>query len=59
MGEIIKKCQGYCPVCGSGDLEWGSTEILGKGLGYEFTCNDCGSEGTEWYELTYIETSTK
>lgn len=59
MGEIIKKCQGYCPVCGSEDLEWGSTEISGTDLGYEFTCNDCGSEGTEWYELTYIETATK
>ena len=59
MKEIIKKCQGYCPVCGSEDLERIDTKIYNTELEYEFTCNDCGSEGIERYELTYIETATK
>jgi uncharacterized OB-fold protein len=59
MGEIIKKCQGHCPMCGSEDLEMVDAKIYGTELEYEFTCDDCGSEGTEWYELKYIETSTK
>ena len=59
MKEMIKKCQGRCPVCGSDDLEWGNTELEGESLGYEFECNDCGAESTEWYELTYIETVLK
>ena len=53
MGKV---CQGKCPKCGSENLEWGNTEIDGEGLGYEFECNDCGCQGTEWYSLTYVET---
>lgn len=56
---MFKKCRGKCPKCGSENLEWGNTKLAGKSLGYEFTCNDCGCEATEWYNLTYSETVTE
>ena len=55
---MLKKCHGKCPKCGSENLEWGNTELYSESLGYEFTCNDCGCEATEWYDLTYSETIT-
>ena len=54
MGKV---CQGKCPKCESENLEWGNTEIDGQSLGYEFECNDCGCQGTEWYDLVYVETT--
>jgi predicted nucleic-acid-binding Zn-ribbon protein len=57
--ENTKCNRGKCPKCGSENLEWGNTEIDGEGLGYEFECNDCGCQGTEWYNLTYVETIVK
>lgn len=48
--------QNTCPKCGSHDLEYEDTNICGDELGYEFTCSDCGCEGTEWYRLSFIET---
>jgi len=49
--------QGRCPKCGGEDLDYGSTRIEAEaGLGYEFTCNDCETQGVEWYDLKYSET---
>lgn len=46
---------GRCPKCGSDELTYGNTELIGECMGYEFTCESCGAEGTEWYNLTYTE----
>jgi hypothetical protein len=45
-----------CPKCGSENLNYGDTELCGNELGYEFECEDCGCQGTEWYKLSFIET---
>jgi hypothetical protein len=50
--------QGKCPRCGSDDLDYGCQKIMGESLGYDFSCNNCGTEGVEWYDLVYSETST-
>ena len=47
---------GACPKCGSENIEYGDTNISGDCLGYEFECQDCGCQATEWYDLTYVET---
>ena len=47
---------GKCPKCGSFNIEYGSTELEGNSLGYEFSCEDCGAYGLEWYNLEYSET---
>lgn len=45
--------QGVCPVCNGENLEYGSSDIEGDVMGYEWTCEDCGSEGMEWYDITF------
>ena len=50
-----KVCEGNCPKCGSDDLEFFDTIKDGMSLGYEFECNECGSQGTEWYNLEYVD----
>lgn len=53
----MKERQGKCPKCESENIEWGSTNIDGDSLGYEFVCNNCGCQATEWYTLNYAETT--
>lgn len=49
----IRHEQGVCPVCNSENLEYGSSDIDGDFISYDWTCEDCKSEGLEWYELTF------
>ena len=53
---MSKYCKGKCPKCGSENLEYGSTVLDGESLGYKFECKDCNCQGTEWYNLEYVET---
>lgn len=50
-----KQQEGICPVCGSDDLDYHSYEVEGTQLSYQWECNDCHSQGTEWYSLNFIE----
>lgn len=50
--DIMRGC---CPKCGSDNLTYEDTQLEADMLGYEFTCDECGAEGTEWYELVYTE----
>lgn len=61
MSEYTKKGKqeaGVCPVCKKdGQLDYGDMDLSsGNSIGYEFTCDNCGAEGIEWYDLTYSET---
>lgn len=47
--------QGQCPKCDSENLTYGVAEIDGEGLFYPFTCDDCKTEGEEWYGLQFEE----
>lgn len=51
--NTIRHEQGVCPVCNSENLEYGSSDFEGDAVGYDWTCEDCGSYGMEWYELTF------
>ena len=57
--KIIKKCQGYCVACNSGNLEYGTLKFDGTGIAQyvccTVTCNDCNCEFKEYYELEYVE----
>lgn len=49
-GESI----GSCAYCGSEELTYGAIEFSdGNMIYYPFTCDECGAEGKEWYEMTY------
>lgn len=45
--------QGVCPVCGYDNLDWGSMELEGNYLYYEWVCTRCQTEGKEWYKLVF------
>ena len=44
---------GRCPVCGGRNLGWGDSDCTGDYMSYEWTCEDCGAEGCEWYKLVF------
>jgi hypothetical protein len=58
MREIEKRCEGYCPICGSDDLDYYNTEIEDCWVRYEFTCNACKNDAIEWYRMQYDATTT-
>lgn len=47
--------RGHCPNCGSDELTYEYTTFEGDCMGYEFTCDVCGKNGIEWYDLVYTE----
>lgn len=52
----FRKCQGKCLKCDSEEIEYGSTDVDGQELSYDYECKDCGHWGKEWYSMEYIET---
>ena len=48
--------QGKCPKCGSDDVDYGDSNIDGETISYELTCNKCGCQAEEYYNLNYSET---
>lgn len=48
--------KGACANCNSTNIEYGGTELHDEQMSYDYTCNDCGEPGKEWYTLEYIET---
>lgn len=51
--------EGVCPECGSTNLEYGESGIKDTSYGYQWACDDCGAEGTEWYALSFSEHSVR
>ena len=54
MKELKKV--GHCANCGSENIEYGSSELDGEQMYYEFKCEDCGEDGKEWFNLVYDTT---
>ena len=52
----FRNCQGKCFKCDSEELEYGSVNVDGEELSYDYECKDCGYWGKEWYSVEYIET---
>lgn len=48
--------QGNCAKCNGKNIEYGNTTFDGDSMGYIYKCNDCQSNGKEWYNLVYDET---
>ena len=59
MAESKSQEEGKCPTCGSELLNYEGTVLDGNQMGYNFSCNDCGISGIEWYTLIYSETILK
>lgn len=46
---------GVCPLCNSDNLDYDVMEVVDTGVEYPWTCNDCGAEGTEFYNISFSE----
>jgi predicted nucleic-acid-binding Zn-ribbon protein len=44
---------GHCPKCGNDEIEYGSSEIEGDYVEYEWECKKCGSEGVEFGAISF------
>lgn len=51
--------QGECPVCRSSDLNYNPADIDNDTISYDWTCNNCGSQGTEWYTMEFYSQNLK
>lgn len=45
--------RGVCPYCGGENIDYDSLELEGESLYFPATCNDCGNEFNEWYDLEF------
>ena len=43
-----------CHACGSENIRYDGHEFDVDSVYVEYECEDCGSQGEEWYEITYI-----
>lgn len=59
MKELEKECQGNCPNCNSTNLEYKSFNNEGEYGYYPFYCEDCNSDGKEYYNLIYDVSFTR
>jgi len=49
----IESKEGECPKCGHDEISYGSSEIDGNYVIYEWECSKCGSEGVEFGLITF------
>lgn len=53
--ELKSNEQGTCPHCNGYNIEYGSLEFEDDQMAYyPCTCEDCGTEFNEWYELNFV-----
>lgn len=45
--------QGKCPICGSEQITYDSSEIDGQYMYYKCCCDKCNATFNEFYELIY------
>lgn len=50
----IPNDSGICRVCGSHNIDYGEMNVDGDSVGYDWTCVECNSDGTEYYILTFV-----
>ena len=45
--------QGKCPRCRGMHLNYEAIELTGDMCYYPYTCEDCGQQGEEWYNMEF------
>lgn len=51
--------QGSCPCCQSDNLAYSAVEHSEDNLYYPWECQDCGSNGKEWYSVEFTGHNVK
>lgn len=44
-----------CPCCGEPNLNYGDSGLADAQYYYNWTCQECGATGTEWFDLVFSE----
>lgn len=52
--DAFATTEGECPICGNGDLTYGSSYLEDESYIYEWSCKKCGASGKELYSLTFV-----
>ncbi len=52
--KLHKIEQGVCPYCGSTDIDYDPSSHEDDMETYPATCNTCGKQFEEWYELHFV-----
>jgi hypothetical protein len=45
--------EGKCVKCKGENLEYDGMDMDGECVWYKYTCDDCGDDGVEYYNLQY------
>jgi len=51
-----QNCQGKCTFCDKENLDYKAIVLQDDFVYFPFTCDDCGTEGREYYAIQYSET---
>ena len=51
--KFVKDEVGVCPICGSGNLEYGSLSQEDESIYYDWECKSCGASGQEWCDVVF------
>jgi len=50
---------GKCANCGSENIDYHAAEPVEDLMCYPYHCNDCNTDGNEWYNMQYSMTTTQ
>ena len=52
--KIKSNESGKCPLCDSENIDFDSADIDDLSVHYPWTCDDCGAQGTESYDMEFV-----
>jgi hypothetical protein len=53
--EVLFQNSGNCGHCNSSNVDWHDSELLDGSIRYDYTCDDCDFEGSEWNDIVFSE----
>lgn len=54
MMKVKSNKSGQCPKCNGHNLRYEAVEPEGDVIYYPWVCEDCSTQGEEWYSLNFI-----
>ena len=48
-----KKNHDLCPKCGAEIEDWGDREVFDTSVTFDFTCDGCGFEGKQVFDMVF------
>jgi hypothetical protein len=54
VNDRLRHTPGVCFNCGNENITYGDSELYGNQMEYEYSCDDCDSDGVEVYVLEFL-----